>query len=109
MASGKKFKTSMFGFNKKQVFEYLRVIDEKYSNSIECKEQEIESLKEIDALAEQVAQPVDNPVYVQSDEEVQAKKRELAVLTAEVSGLKKRVKDMLDTLDNGLEGLQIEE
>ena len=164
--AGKKFRSSFWGYNKREVFEYLYLLDKKYTRDLERKEKEIESLKEIDQFVEEInvidennsaapkklefpkpgrprpafikptpiarkeveapviqeapvspkpfpvpsePESIDNPVYVQTDEEVKAKKRELAVLTSEVNGLKKKVKELLGTLDENLKDLDVDD
>ncbi|WP_461248813.1 hypothetical protein [Treponema sp. R6D11] len=108
-----KFRKSLFGYNKKQVFKYITETDAKIAELLDSKEKEIESLKAIeDIVTEDIAkalEPVAHPIYIQTEEDIARKKRELEVVMAELAGLKKKAKEVIEGLDKGFEELEIGE
>jgi len=86
-----KFKKSLFGFNRKQIYDYIKQRDIRTAEILDRDKEELERLRKSEELVnEQIksAFPMtDNPVYLQTEEELQA-------LQGKVAELKKEVKDM---------------
>ena len=100
-----KFKKSLFGFNKKQIYNYIKKRDIRTAEILDKNKDELERLRKSEELVNSQIKNTfplsDNPVYLQTEEE-------LKELQEQVAELKKEALALTEFLEEN-EGTQTEE